>query len=277
MTFIYGLVCPIENGVRYIGKANNPKVRLRKHINDAKNPQNYNQRWIASLLRQGLRPFVIILCEVPATSDWRYVEREYIAHGKCMGLRLTNVSEGGEGVRVLDPEVEALRIAKISRTWKDPVLSAEQAERMRARYSDPVERELLRQKSKALWDNPEYARKVTKRVKEYFSTPEARAAQSERSRNAHANPENRKKRAASLAASWTDEETRERRIAGIKGALAHPDRRARKAQLMKERHSDPTFKAKIQAVMSDPEMIKRRNAAISAGHARRRAKLAGAG
>lgn len=50
-----------------------------------------------------------------------------------------------------------------------------------------------------------------------------------------------------------------------------PDVQKRRSDNMKARHQDPAFKAKVKAIMSDPEMIKRRNASISAAKQRKKA------
>lgn len=268
--FIYGLVCPVAGDIRYIGKAIDPERRLRKHILDARSPKNYNQRWISSLLRNGLSPSVRILCEVPPDIDWRDVEKSYIAHGRSSGLCLTNTSEGGEGVRITDPEVELRRIRKISATWADPKVRSKQSSFLRKR-ADPEFRAKVGATMREKWLDPDYSSKVSIAVKAAYSSDEARLAQSERSKIAHLNPITRAKRSASLKRAFALNYDAHREA--ILEANKRPDVKARRSAATKKRHLDPEFRAKIRKALSDPEMIKRRNAAISAGHQRRKQLL----
>ncbi len=97
-TFIYGLFDPRNYRLRYIGKANNPKARLSSHIHWARtskrNQHNYN--WIKQLLREGLRPELEILEEVPI-DKWEEAESAWISDARKFGLDLTNRTNGGEG------------------------------------------------------------------------------------------------------------------------------------------------------------------------------------
>lgn len=47
--FIYGLIDPITNQLRYVGKSINPKVRLRNHISERNLHDSYKDRWIKKL------------------------------------------------------------------------------------------------------------------------------------------------------------------------------------------------------------------------------------
>lgn len=96
-TFIYALNDPRTGECRYVGKANNPRVRERKHTFSAKTPRTHRDCWIRGLALQGLRPVLEILDEVPV-SQWQFWEREYIRVFRAIGIRLTNCTDGGEGV-----------------------------------------------------------------------------------------------------------------------------------------------------------------------------------
>ncbi len=98
-TFIYGLYDPRDLQLRYIGKADNPNNRLSGHIKEAKrqrrNSHLYN--WMRVLLGQGLKPILVIL-EQCDQWDWQNAERFWIALAKRIGTKLTNWTEGGDGV-----------------------------------------------------------------------------------------------------------------------------------------------------------------------------------
>lgn len=97
-SYIYGLCCPDTQEVRYIGKANDPQVRLRKHLQAAGyRPENYAQRWMAKLLRQGKKPILVYIRHISDEENWQEIERYEISKGFSEGLRLTNTSAGGEG------------------------------------------------------------------------------------------------------------------------------------------------------------------------------------
>lgn len=60
---IYSLIDPRTGVVRYIGKTDNTKRRLRVHLAEAKHSNGHNHRlnWIRSLLSENLVPILIIL------------------------------------------------------------------------------------------------------------------------------------------------------------------------------------------------------------------------
>ena len=65
-TFIYALLDPITREIRYIGKSDYPRERLRDHVCDSKCNKENNRKanWIRSLLKQGLKPEMEIIDEV---------------------------------------------------------------------------------------------------------------------------------------------------------------------------------------------------------------------
>lgn len=216
--YIYGLFCPLTDDLRYIGKSVDPEGRLRRHLDAARKPKNYNQRWIASLIRQGLKPVMSVLLEIEEGEDWAEVERAMIAEAKARGLRLTNTAIGGEGILIDDPALERRRKQAIRQTWEDPELRQRQAERIRAHRATAEARSSASARAKQLWADPTYAAKVAVTVKAAYSSPAARKAQSERSRAAHQNPEVERRRSASISAAWDRDNRRERHSAAIRAA-----------------------------------------------------------
>lgn len=97
--------------IRYVGITRNPKQRLYAHRSDKSN--THKACWVRSVARDGGSVFMTI-----ANSDlmWEQaVEAEVviIAAMRSMGFRLTNATDGGEGVAgyVVTDEVRALRAA----------------------------------------------------------------------------------------------------------------------------------------------------------------------
>jgi group I intron endonuclease len=109
---IYTLNHPVTGEVRYVGYTTqaNPRMRLRGHISDARNKRHaYVQKWVASLLAEGLEPVMVVIEEVPADGDRVEAERRWIAHFRAAGARLANLTDGGDGCSgyVMTPEARA--------------------------------------------------------------------------------------------------------------------------------------------------------------------------
>jgi hypothetical protein len=93
-TYIYGLIDPITNEIRYIGKSNNPQKRYPQHINEAKLNNTKKSNWIKKLLREYKRPELFIIDEV-SKNNWQFWEEHYISLFKSWGFNLTNQTKGG--------------------------------------------------------------------------------------------------------------------------------------------------------------------------------------
>lgn len=105
-TFIYGLNDPETGECRYIGKADNPKIRLSKHLSEGRNTEKpcYRTNWLNSLTLRGLSPILEILDEVPK-ADWKLWERVWIKASRELGMNLTNGTDGGDGLDNPSPEI----------------------------------------------------------------------------------------------------------------------------------------------------------------------------
>lgn len=96
IAYIYALLDPRDNEVRYIGKTTQPKNRLSGHIRECKNIKSlhYRAKWIRSLLKKELFPIIKFLKICPL-SDFVKYETEYIQIYK--NDKLTNSDETGSG------------------------------------------------------------------------------------------------------------------------------------------------------------------------------------
>jgi hypothetical protein len=94
MTFIYTL--SDKNGVRYIGKSNEPSLRLKVHLKESKYKRTRKEKWINSLLEKEEFPIMEIIDEVDDT-DWEFFEIYWIAQFKAWGFDIINGTDGGEG------------------------------------------------------------------------------------------------------------------------------------------------------------------------------------
>lgn len=98
-TYIYSLSCPLDGTIKYIGKANSPKDRFRKHKSLADKNTGDNvlkNKWIKQLLDQNLLPILNIIEEVDV-SEWKVKEKFYIKLYKENGVELFNICGGGNG------------------------------------------------------------------------------------------------------------------------------------------------------------------------------------
>ncbi len=96
--YIYGLYHPETSELRYIGKAVDLNNRLWCHIRDAKGGQRtHKAAWVRKLLSQGLKPVISVIWET-TQEGWQVDEKACIAQAKQEGVRLTNLTGGGDGI-----------------------------------------------------------------------------------------------------------------------------------------------------------------------------------
>lgn len=96
ITYIYLLIDPRDNEVRYVGKTSNPKYRLSGHITECKKETVKHRRakWIKNLLKNNLKP-IISFIKVCPLSEFEKYETEYIKI--YSSYKLTNSDETGQG------------------------------------------------------------------------------------------------------------------------------------------------------------------------------------
>ena len=114
---IYGLADPRTGEIRYIGKTKHLlSTRLSQHISEAKKcHRTHRHHWINLLLKDGIKPLILLLEEV-AESCWEEAERRHIAECRAQGMKLTNETDGGESPvgRKLSPwHIERIRAANL--------------------------------------------------------------------------------------------------------------------------------------------------------------------
>lgn len=95
--YIYALLDPLTNEIRYIGKTQNINRRYKQHIN-LNNIKTHTHRdnWIKKLINNNLYPIIEVLDEVPE-DNWQFWEIHWIALIKSWEFNLTNIGFGGEG------------------------------------------------------------------------------------------------------------------------------------------------------------------------------------
>lgn len=91
-SYIYCLIDPFTNQVRYIGQTVEPEVRLKSHVWYAKNKRRHRKdMWIWSVLQKGGYPIMDLLyeSEIEKVNFW---EEHYIFLYKSWGFELVNHS-----------------------------------------------------------------------------------------------------------------------------------------------------------------------------------------
>jgi group I intron endonuclease len=91
--FIYKLIDPITNEVRYVGKTNNLVRRFSAHLRRSKTNKYHSARWINSLLNKNLKPILEIIEECNET-NWEEREIYWINYYREL-FDLTNILDGG--------------------------------------------------------------------------------------------------------------------------------------------------------------------------------------
>lgn len=99
MVYLYALIDPLTNQIRYIGYTTHPKTRLRHHVNNCdkgKYKNTHKGKWINKLLSLGVKPVYKQLAEVEKLEYAKLLEMEMISHYRSF-CELTNHGNGGEG------------------------------------------------------------------------------------------------------------------------------------------------------------------------------------
>lgn len=97
---IYGLIDPLTNELKYIGKTHSTlRRRLLGHLNDVKRGRVYipRHKWIAGLLLLDTQPEIFAIEEVKE-SAWRDAEQFWISYFRFIGCQLLNATDGGDGL-----------------------------------------------------------------------------------------------------------------------------------------------------------------------------------
>jgi hypothetical protein len=95
MRYIYKLIDPVSNDVRYIGQTNDINRRYNDHLSSSirENSSQYKTHkscWIRKLISLGLRPTIEIIQECYTLSESNSLEKMYIEKYTLDGCRLTN-------------------------------------------------------------------------------------------------------------------------------------------------------------------------------------------
>jgi hypothetical protein len=96
IAYIYVLLDPRDNQVRYVGKTTQPLKRLKSHISECKSEKTKHRRakWIRRIIKENLIP-IIKFVKICPLQDFEKYEIEYIK--LYQSDKLTNSDETGSG------------------------------------------------------------------------------------------------------------------------------------------------------------------------------------
>jgi|SRR6266571_3174639 len=91
--YVYALIDPRDQTIRYIGMSRQPKLRLIEHRHFKQHRQRHD--WMAELQQQQLEPIIHIIEEVHDTRRYAYTRETYWIHQyAAQGAPLLNVLPG---------------------------------------------------------------------------------------------------------------------------------------------------------------------------------------
>lgn len=143
---IYGLVDPRTDEIRYIGKSCNGLTRPKAHglPSCLKKDCGHKGNWIRQLQSEGLEYRIAILEESTRAIDLADLESYWIAQGKGIRWRLTNLTAGGEGIPGFKHTPKSIALMKLKAKGRTPSIKARTAASLalkgRARDRDAVEK-----------------------------------------------------------------------------------------------------------------------------------------
>lgn len=78
--YVYALICPIDNIIRYVGATKNPESRYKNHLKDSVNPRK--REWINLLIKNGQLPVMKILFSSLLFEECASKEQVFIAENR---------------------------------------------------------------------------------------------------------------------------------------------------------------------------------------------------
>jgi len=215
---IYGLTDPRSGLIRYVGKSISGLQRARQHRSSAKSEDTYKARWIKSLRRLGLDFRIEVLEEHLKPNTLSAAEKRWIAYLRTTGVRLTNLTDGGDGQcgrKCSEATRAKFRKRKISEETKEKLrkanLGKKNSPECRAKISAANKGKPSPKRGIKL--SKETRRKISEGMKGRVVTQETRKkiSQALMGKPSHKNsPETRAKISAALKGHSVSEETRKK-------------------------------------------------------------------
>ena len=134
--YIYALIDPRDNKLKYVGYSVNPKRRLREHTNLIKINRRRNKahNWCLHLYNNKMKPVMKILEICGSIEHGAKREDYWIRFFRKKGCDLKNTSDGGKGIKgMLMSKDDRKRISEsVKKYYKN---NPEEDKKMRERFS----------------------------------------------------------------------------------------------------------------------------------------------
>ena len=181
---IYALIDPRDNAIRYVGKSDRGLIRTTEHGTDGhlSRDKTYKGNWIRQLKKAGIEYRVMILEEHDSSCFLAKAEIWWIEFLRMAGYRLTNLTNGGDGVLGLKHSAKTRqKLSELTKKqFSDPSARAKAAEKAREQYGRPGVREKCSSSAKRRWGTEEAHVLCSSAALECQNRPEVRAARSAR-------------------------------------------------------------------------------------------------
>lgn len=90
--YVYYLICPIDNEVKYVGKSKKPKSRYNQHIKKLDKQLTPKRKWIEMLFSKSLLPTLKVVEEFEG--DARHLEQKHVEINEKTILNIHNPGKG---------------------------------------------------------------------------------------------------------------------------------------------------------------------------------------
>jgi len=120
LLYVYALRCPSTGDIRYVGKTNSLKTRLKRYVACNPNDKKHNLQfytWLEELRSIGVKPLITVL-SICNDDNWGQAEKDWINFLRESGCSLLNLATGGRGPNlgykkiVSDDTKNKLRLAR---------------------------------------------------------------------------------------------------------------------------------------------------------------------
>jgi hypothetical protein len=229
--YIYGLFDPVSGELRYIGQTTRPGPRLNLHISSQKKTRC--QRWIKSLLNQGLRPEMAILEETTyALID--ETEAFYIAYFRFLDCNLCNHTDGGN--QHPRPPFTEEHKRKISEGLKGRIRSPEHCANLSKAGKGRVVTDAYRKKMSEVKTGGQMSEVHKEKCRNRRHTAEEKAKIGEANRRRVWTDESRAKVSESLTGHVRTEESKAKQAASNRGRVHSEETKAKMAEARRKWH-----------------------------------------
>lgn len=254
-TFIYGLIDPRNQQLRYVGKtvlAPQRRTDVHRLRARAEPHKRHSMAWILGLEREGLKPEIEILETIEPGGNWVEAEQFWIAYFRMVGANLCNHSAGGEGQTGVkqSPETIAKRVMRGPRNPRfGKPLPPEHRDALNAGrdrfYKDQAAVARLNEKRKKTMSSPAHVERMKKQNARLLSDPEYKAALDAKRTEAARRPESRKRVGDQSRELWATKRTE---IIAAQNAGKGEDWRRKQSERGKKKLADPDHPLRLAAI-----------------------------